>query len=200
MSHYYTDNKDLSSNKKHFTYYFDNEVFEFATDNGVFSKKTLDYGSYLLIKNVYKSNLGKMVLDLGCGWGPVGIILKRFNQDIDVVAVDVNSRAIELAQENADLNKVETKTYLCEDIESLNIKFDSVILNPPIRAGKKIIYNLYQKSFNVLNDGGILAIVIQKKQGAESSLTELKQIFKNVSILEKDSGYYVIQAIKQTTH
>lgn len=196
MSHYYTDNKELPSNKKQFTYYFDNEVFEFVTDNGVFSKKTLDYGSYLLIKNVYKSELGTNVLDLGCGWGPVGIILKRFNSNIDVSAVDVNSRAIELAKENSLLNKTETKTYLCEDIETLNIKFDSVIFNPPIRAGKKLIYSLYQKSFNVLNDNGKLVIVIQKKQGAQSSLDELKKIFNKVEILEKDSGYYIIQAIK----
>lgn len=196
MSHYYTDNKELSSNKKQFTYYFDNEVFEFVTDNGVFSKKTLDYGSYLLIKNVYKSELKTNVLDLGCGWGPVGIILKRFNPNINVVAVDVNSRAIELAKENSLLNKTETKTYLCEDIEALNIKFDSVIFNPPIRAGKKLIYNLYQKSFNVLNDEGKLVIVIQKKQGAESSFNKLKEIFNKVEILEKDSGYHIIQAIK----
>lgn len=196
MSHYYTDNKELPSNKKQFTYYFDNEVFEFVTDNGVFSKKTLDYGSYLLIKNVYKSELGTNVLDLGCGWGPVGIILKRFNSNINVSAVDVNSRAIELAKENSLLNKTETKTYLCEDIETLNIKFDSVIFNPPIRAGKKLIYTLYQKSFNVLNDNGKLVIVIQKKQGAQSSLDELKKIFNKVEILEKDSGYYIIQAIK----
>lgn len=196
MSHYYTDNKELSSNKKQFTYYFDNEVFEFVTDNGVFSKKTLDYGSYLLIKNVYKSDLGTNVLDLGCGWGPVGIILKRFNSNINVSAVDVNSRAVDLASENALINKTEIKTYLCEDIESLNIKFDSVILNPPIRAGKKIIYDLYQKSMNVLSDRGRLVIVIQKKQGAQSSFDELKKSFKEVTILEKDSGYYVIQAIK----
>jgi len=196
MSHYYTDNKDLASKKKDFTYYFDNEVFRFTTDIGTFSKDNVDFGSYLLIKNVYKRDLGKEVLDLGCGWGPVGIILKRFNPSLNLSLVDVNSRAILLAKENASNNKTDLNTYLCDDILSLNKDFDAVILNPPIRAGKKVIYELYSKSQRVLKENGSLYIVIQRKQGADSSITELKTHFKNVSVLDKDSGYYVIQAIK----
>lgn len=196
MPHYYTDNKELSSCKKQFTVFFEKESFEFVTDNGVFSKNSLDYGSYALLRNIYRSELGNTLLDLGCGWGPIGIILKHYNPSINVYAVDVNSRAVDLTRENALLNKMNINTYLCEDIETLNVSFDSVILNPPIRAGKKTIYNLYRKSFNVLNDNGKLIIVIQKKQGAESSLNELKKLFNNVEILEKDKGYYVIQAIK----
>ncbi len=196
MSHYYTDNKDLLSEKQQFDYYFDNEKFVFTTDNGVFSKKSVDYGSYVLIRTVYKSDLGHRVLDLGCGWGPVGIILKRFNPDIEVTAVDVNSRAVDLTKENAQLNGTLLNAYISEDIESLNLEFDSVILNPPIRAGKQVIYSLYQKSHAVLSDRGRLTIVIQKKQGALSSFKELENLFREVKVLEKDGGYHVIQAIK----
>ena len=149
MSHYYTDNSDLESKLKTFDYYFDNEQFKFTTDNGVFSKGNVDYGSYLLIKNTFRKALGKQVLDLGCGWGPIGIIIKRFNQDVDVTAVDINPRAIKLTCLNAIENKTLIKACLCTDILSLNLLFDSIILNPPIRAGKLVIYDLYDKAYQI---------------------------------------------------
>lgn len=196
MTHYYTDNSELASNRKQFNYYFDNENFTFTTDNGVFSKGGVDYGSYLLIKNTYKKELGKTVLDLGCGYGPIGIIVKRFNEDIELTSVDVNSRAVELTLVNSSLNKTKIKVCLCQDILTLNTLFDSIILNPPVRAGKVVIFDLYDKSYSCLNDGGSLYIVIQKKQGANSSINKLKELFKTINILDKDGGYFVIQAIK----
>lgn len=195
MTHYYTDNSDIASKRKEFDYYFDNEKFVFTTDNGVFSKDNVDYGSYLLIRNTYKRKLGSKVLDLGCGYGPVGIIIKRFN-DVNMYMVDVNSRAIELAKINCLNNKTNSNVCLCENIKTLNTTFDSIILNPPIRAGKVVIYDLYQKAFECLSDTGSLYIVIQKKQGANSSINELNKIFNKVEILDKDGGYLVIQAAK----
>ena len=196
MTHYYTDNSDLVSKRKTFDYYFDNEKFSFTTDNGVFSKDDVDYGSYLLIKNIYKRKLGKKLLDLGCGWGPIGIIVKRFNSDVDITLVDVNSRAIELANINALNNKTLVETYLCKDINTLNTLFDSIILNPPIRAGKVVVYDLYLKAYDVLKEEGSLYIVIQKKQGANSSINKLKELYKQVAVLDKSGGYLVIQAVK----
>ena len=196
MTHYYTDNSDLDSKRSSFDYYFDNEKFTFTTDIGVFSKSDVDYGSYLLIKNTYKRVLGNKLLDLGCGYGPIGIIIKRFNPDIDTTLVDVNSRAIELAKINGSLNKTKLNIHLCKDILTLNTLFDSIILNPPVRAGKVVIYDLYEKSYMSLNDGGSLYIVIQKKQGADSSIKKLNELFKEIKILDKDGGYRVIQAIK----
>ena len=196
MTHYYTDNSDLVSNRKTFDYYFDNEKFSFTTDNGVFSKDNVDYGSYLLIKNIYKRKLGKSILDLGCGWGPIGIIIKRFNSDANITLVDVNSRAIELANINASNNKTLVETYLCKDINTLNTLFDSIILNPPIRAGKVVVYDLYLKAYDVLKEEGSLYIVIQKKQGANSSINKLKELYKQVAVLDKSGGYLVIQAVK----
>ena len=196
MTHYYTDNSDLVSNRKTFDYYFDNEKFSFTTDNGVFSKDNVDYGSYLLIKNIYKRKLGRSILDLGCGWGPIGIIIKRFNGDANVTLVDINSRAIELANINALNNKTLVETCLCKDINTLNTLFDSIILNPPIRAGKVVVYDLYLKAHDVLEEDGSLYIVIQKKQGANSSINKLKELFKQVAVLDKDGGYLIIQAVK----
>lgn len=196
MSHYYTDNSQLASNPRSFDYYFDNEKFIFTTDNGVFCKENVDYGSYLLIKNTFRQALGNRLLDLGCGWGPVGIIIKRFNPDIEVTAVDVNSRAVELTNLNAVQNKTLIKACLCTDILTLNLLFDSIILNPPIRAGKVVIYNLYDKAYHTLRENGSLYIVIQKKQGASSSVNKLSELFKTVTVLDREGGYWVIQAIK----
>ena len=196
MTHYYTDNSELASNRRTFDYYFDNEKFTFATDNGVFSKGNVDYGSYLLIKNCYKKELGNKVLDLGCGYGPIGIIVKRFNDNVEMVCVDVNSRAVELAEYNGSLNKAKLKVHLCKDILTLNTLFDSIILNPPVRAGKVVVYDLYEKSYRCLNEGGSLYIVIQKKQGAMSSINKLNELFKVTNILDKDGGYWIIQAVK----
>lgn len=196
MSHYYTDNSEMTSNPRSFDYYFDNEKFIFTTDNGVFCKENVDYGSYLLIKNTFRQALGNKLLDLGCGWGPVGIIIKRFNPDIEVTAVDVNSRAVELTNLNAVQNKTLIKACLCTDILNLNLLFDSIILNPPIRAGKVVIYDLYDKAYHTLRENGSLYIVIQKKQGASSSVNKLSELFKTVTVLDREGGYWVIQAIK----
>ena len=192
MTHYYTDNSDLLSNKREFDYYFDNEVFRFTTDNGVFSKGNVDYGSYILIKTIYKRNLGNSFLDLGSGYGPIGIIIKHFNTDIDVEMVDVNSRATDLAKLNCQNNNTDIKVHLCENILELEHNFDTISLNPPIRAGKKVIYDLYEKSRDKLNDNGHLYIVIRKAQGANSSISKLETLFNNVVVINKDSGYYVI--------
>ena len=192
MTHYYTDNSNLASNKREFDYYFDNEVFRFTTDNGVFSKGNVDYGSYILIKTIYKLDLGKSLLDLGSGYGPIGIVLKRFNPNVDIEMVDVNSRATELAILNCNNNKTDIKVHLCENILELDHNFDTITLNPPIRAGKKVIYDLYDKSKEKLNDNGHLYIVIRKAQGALSSISKLETLFKEVVVINKDSGYYII--------
>ena len=192
MTHYYTDNNNLVSNKREFDYYFDNEVLRFTTDHGVFSKGGVDYGSYILIKTIYKKSLGNTLLDLGSGYGPIGIILKRFNPNVEIEMVDVNSRATDLAKLNCQNNNTDIKVYLCENILELAHNYDVITLNPPIRAGKKIIYDLYEKSKMKLNDNGHLYIVIRKAQGANSSISKLETLFKQVVVINKDSGYYVI--------
>ena len=196
MTHYFTDNTELRSNPKSFNYQFENEEFIFTTDIGVFSKGEVDFGSYLLIKSVYKKALGNSCLDLGSGFGPIGIIVKRFNPQLEMDAVDVNSRAVDLTGLNASNNNTTINAYKTEDILSLHKRYDTILLNPPIRAGKAIIYSLYEKSYAILNEGGSLYIVIRKKQGADSSFIKLFDIFNKVEVIAKAKGYEVIQAIK----
>lgn len=196
MTHYYTDNALLKSEPKEIEFKFDNEEFVFTTDNGVFSKDEVDYGSYLLLKCVNQRPLGTEILDLGCGYGPIGIILARFHPSARIDLVDVNSRATELARKNGLKNKVNINVYQTDDICTLNKQFDTVILNPPIRAGKQVIFSLYEKANTVLKTGGSLYIVIQKKHGAKSSFDKLQKLFTEVNMLDRVNGHWLIKAIK----
>ncbi len=197
MSHYYTNDQNLPSKEVSFEYFYEGERFVFYTDYGVFSKTQVDYGTYLLINEVRKHSLGSSVLDLGCGYGVIGIILSRLSPTIsNMVMVDVNKRALSLAKKNCDTNKVKAKIVLSDDIRTLKDKFTSVILNPPIRAGKQVIFALYQKARDVLDDGGSLFIVIQKKHGAASTEKELKNLFNEVRVLDKVNGHWLFEARK----
>ena len=197
MTHYYTDNKDLDSRPREFDYYFDNETFRFTTDIGVFSKGGIDRGSQILLKTIYKRDLGSQLLYLGSGYGPIGIVLKRFQPQLQVEMAEVNSRAVELSILNNRNNHTEDiKVHLCEDILTLDHSFDTIVLNPPIRAGKTVIYGLYEKAHEMLNENGHLYIVIRKAQGAMSSMKKLETLFENVTVIEKDKGYLVIDSRK----
>lgn len=194
MNHYYTDNKDLISEQKEFDFYFDNEVFHFTTDHGVFSKDNVDFGSYVLIKSIYKKDLGNSLLDLGSGYGPIGIILKRFNPDLSVEMVEVNSRAVDLSILNIRKNDMDIKVHLSDDILELDHRFDTIVLNPPIRAGKAVIYDLYEKSKMMLNENGHFYIVIKKAHGADSSRKKLETLFDHVDTVETRKGYMVFDS------
>lgn len=196
MSHYYTDNKNLKSNPKTFEYVFDNEVFKFTTDHGVFSMDHVDFGTHVLLKAIYRKALGNKILDLGCGFGPIAIIIGRFHKDALIDMVDVNTRALELCQANALQNCISATAYLTDNILSLNKQYNTVILNPPIRAGKSLIFDLYAKAHEVLEEDGHLYIVILKRQGAQSSLNKLLELFRSVQVIAKDGGYWIIEAQK----
>ena len=196
MSHYFINDDDLKENRQSFDYTFNNESFHFIADNGVFSKGHVDFGSYLLIKEVVRFPLGERALDLGCGFGVIGIILKRFHPETAMDAVDINSRAVELTRINATDNHEDIQCILTSDITLLNRKYHSIILNPPIHAGKAQVFDLYEKAWDCLEEKGHFYIVIKKKHGAESSLKKLKDLFNDAEILHKEAGYWVIRAEK----
>ena len=162
----------------------------------MFSKGGIDFGSNLLLKNVNIEN-AKKILDVGCGYGTIGLSLAATNNDIEVSMVDVNLRAIELSLRAAEYNSIKNvKIFESNMYEKIDEKFDLIITNPPIRAGKKIVYGIILDSVNYLNDGGKLWCVIQKKQGAPSALKALSTVFSKVEIVESDKGYCIIKATK----
>ncbi|WP_341830602.1 class I SAM-dependent methyltransferase [Streptococcus castoreus] len=171
-----------------------NYPFTFLTDSGVFSKKMIDFGSQVLL-NTLDFSRNERVLDLGCGYGPLGISLAKV-QGVQATLVDINNRAVDLARKNASNNQVEVAIFQSNIYENVNGQFEHIISNPPIRAGKKVVHEIIEKSIDFLVDEGDLTIVIQKKQGAPSAKEKMATIFGNVEIMKKDKGYYVLRSRK----
>ncbi len=195
MNHYYTKNNTLDSKEKDIYFKIHEKSFHFITDNGVFSRSGLDFGSRLLIEYVLDIPANN-VLDLGCGYGPIGIIYKDYNKESKVTLIDINDRATELSVKNAKLNNQEVLVLNNDGFSELNAIFDLIITNPPIRTGKKIIYHLFLESYNHLETNGRLIFVINKKHGALSAIKYCEDIYKKVNVMNKKSGYYIIECIK----
>lgn len=192
---YYEDNQDLSHDFQTLTVELLGQSMRFKTDRGVFSKNGIDYGSRVLLEN-YQPESAKSLLDVGCGYGTLGLTLaKKF--DLGVTMVDVNSRALDLCRQNAIDNAVSnSKIELSNIYESVSEKYDAIISNPPIRAGKEVVHEILAGAFGHLNDGGHLTIVIQKKQGAPSARKKMEEVFGNCQLVARDKGYFILRSYK----
>lgn len=197
MSHYYLNDDNLKDNIKTIEFELFNHKFTFKTNAGVFSKDRLDFGSKLLIESVKINENIKSVADIGAGYGPIGITLASLNPNIDFHLYEINKKAVSLANYNKELNGV-TNVFVYENnaLDDVTKTFDLIVTNPPIRAGKDIVFKFYEQAFNSLNSKGLLYVVIQKKQGAQSSFQKLLELFENVTITTKKSGYWIIEAKK----
>lgn len=190
MSHYFIDDKNLVSQIKTFDININGTTFIFNTDNGVFSKGELDFGTSLLINNVLKLDIKGDILDLGCGYGPIGIVLRKI-KNTNVTMSDVNSRAIHLSKMNAKKNNVLVNVVNSDGYENIEEKFNYIISNPPIRVGKKKLYELLISSKNHLNKNGELIIVVRKEQGALSLIKDMN-VYYNVKVIDKVKGFFII--------
>lgn len=198
MSHYFTKNPvDVVSNKREITFVVSGTEYHFLSDHGVFSKQGLDFGTRLLLESLVLER-GQKVLDLGCGYGPIGIVLALRDQ-AEVVMSDVNQRALELASLNAKNHHISVKTIESNGFEQIDGLFDWIVTNPPIRAGKQVIYEMFRQSKHFLKPNGRLVLVIRKDQGALSAKAELETIYPKITILAKKSGYFVFECRLQLT-
>lgn len=193
MSHYFTNEDVKSELRKTSVKVFDKE-FIFNTDNGVFSKRGLDFGSRTLINTILeKEKLSGTVLDIGCGYGVIGIILSSFF-DIDVDMVDVNKRALHLTEMNIKENKVSCNCFYSDIYENVTKKYNAIVTNPPIRVGKEILYKFLFEASNYLVPGGALYFVVNKDQGAKSTIKDLEKV-ASVEVLEKYKGFFIIKCV-----
>lgn len=168
------------------------------TDQGVFSKREVDFGSRLLIETFEEPAVEGGFLDVGCGYGPIGLAIAKSFPNRTVEMVDINERAIELAKRNQQLNHIDNVVIYESDLfESVGDKmFAAILTNPPIRAGKKVVHSIFEQSASHLVPNGELWVVIQKKQGAPSTLEKLQSLFPEVEVVAKKKGYYIIKAKK----
>lgn len=192
--HYYT----VNPNSAHDEWTIKATVFEneltFTTDAGVFSRDGLDKGTLIMLNSL--PELSGRILDLGCGWGAVGVSLGKKYPGLDILMTDINQRAVDLSKRNLSANHVcNAKVVQGDAFENVDGLFDSIITNPPIRAGKNVIYSMFDQARNHLVPGGSLYIVIRKQQGAPSALKYLSSIYSSVETIERESGFHVIRAI-----
>lgn len=193
MAHYFTNEENLKSEIEKVNAVIHNITFYFYTDNGVFSKGELDFGTELLLKTFkYNDSSVKSLLDIGCGCGPIGIYASKLGFLVDMS--DINKRAIHLSkislkEQNLSANVLESDAY-----SNINKKYDYIVSNPPIRVGKDKLYEIVMNAKNYLNSSGELWIVVRKKQGASSLVRDMKSVYKNVCIIEKKKGFFIIKA------
>ncbi len=197
MEHYFTNSNNLKSEIKEFKVKLSDKEFTFKTDNGVFSKGELDYGTYLLLTNVLKLNIKGNVLDLGCGYGALGIVLAKLN-DVKVTMIDVNKRALHLTKMNAHNNEVQVQVFESDGVSTIQDDFDYIVTNPPIRVGKIKLYELISDALKCLKKNGELFLVIRKEQGAKSFINDFSEKAQ-IKIIDKNKGFYIL-SLKVSTN
>ena len=195
MGHYFENNPPETIKEYTITYTLQGRSFSLIASSGIFAKKDLDAGSRLLINVLLQDTLTGTCLDLGCGYGPVGLTLASLNPNLTLTLADVNDRAVIDARHNAQrLGLTNLQILTSDGFQELTQNFDVIAFNPPIRAGKKTIYRLYQEAKQHLNPNGSFYIVIRKDKGAESPETYLLTLFSKVLRRDRDKGYLVFIA------
>jgi 16S rRNA (guanine1207-N2)-methyltransferase len=195
--HYYTNRPRAEHDERQFTFDLRGYPLRFITDAGVFSRDRVDFGSVLLIETMEISR-DAAVLDVGCGYGPIGLTAARLADQGRVTMIDVNERAVELARRNAEINGIRNVDIRVSDLYSAvqGERFDVILTNPPIRAGKETVHRIFTEGYERLREGGELWVVIQKKQGAPSALKKLQETYGQVEEVERSKGYHIFRAVR----
>ena len=191
MAHYFENDDKVKTNEMTHQVKIRNLDLSFITDHGVFSKKGLDFGTRTLLESSPIEQMNGSILDFGCGYGPIGIFLKKYNQNFLIHMIDINKRSLNLALKNAILNDVVVNIYESDMYQNVSTKFDYIVTNPPIRVGKKILYEILLQAKKHLKVGGKIYFVIHKDQGAKSVMKDMKNEYE-VTLITKNKGFYVI--------
>lgn len=198
MSHYYDQEPQSASKERTIQFEIYGKKISLVADNGVFSKNRVDEGSLYFLKTILPLNLGKKILDIGCGYGTIGLTIALLKDEASVDLADINTRALALCEMNARNLDIKDRVKIINSDVYSNIKdqYESIVVNPPIRAGKIVTYAMYEGAKQRLIDGGCLYVVIRKAQGAESASKYIEELFGNVEMLGRHKGYHVYRAMK----
>lgn len=198
-NHYYSKTSTTPLQTQQIEHKIAGHLYKFKTASAVFSKDAVDFGSHFLIDYMLTEPLhNKDLLDVGCGYGPIGIVLAHQFSELNVNMVDVNQRALMIARQNIDSYHLSQRAtvFASDCLQAVSGQYDYIVTNPPIRAGKAVVHQIFKDSYQHLKSGGQLVVVIQKKQGAPSAQRFIESVFGNCTIVKKRAGYYLLKAMK----
>ncbi|MCL1881866.1 MAG: methyltransferase [Oscillospiraceae bacterium] len=193
-NHYFIENESLKSQTRIINYEFGGKSFKFKTHDGVFSKEHVDHATDILLNTIPPLEENSTLLDMGCGYGSIGIVLAK-SYNLTLTQCDINPATVELTRYNSKLNGVTSNIFVSDCFENVSERFDTIVINPPIHAGKAVTYEMYEKSLKHLTLNGKLYVVTFKKHGAESTITKLRNVFNNCETIYKKKGIYVLECI-----
>lgn len=198
--HYYTEQPQSDIKEHKFQYQIKGNTLDFTSVSGVFAfGGRVDKASELLIKNFKPSNTVPSVLDVGCGFGPIALFIKARYLTLDVVAVDINERALEYARRNAADNRIAITVLKSDLYEALgNRAFGDIVSNPPIAAGKAVNTRLIHEAYHHLVPGGALQLVAFHNKGGETLKKIMLETFGNAEDIEKSGGIRVYRSVKSS--
>jgi 16S rRNA (guanine1207-N2)-methyltransferase len=197
---YFENNEDLGHDIQSYETVIFDKQFKFTTDSGVFSRGNLDFGTRVMLEALDLDSLPEGdILDLGAGYGPVGVIMGTVLPDRHIYGVDISERAIGLAKQNAANNHVDNVKFAVSDVYADVDKKDFAVIltNPPVRAGKETVHHFMSEAIHYLKPGGEIYVVLQKKQGAPSAMKKLEEVFGNVAEIERRKGYWILRSVKE---
>jgi 16S rRNA (guanine1207-N2)-methyltransferase len=191
--HYFTETPESSHKPLRFQATYRSHTLNFQTDSGVFSRTEIDKGSAALLQQIPEILSGE-VLDMGCGYGAIGLCLKRHSPGCRLTMTDINARAVALARANAAANGIDADVLQGDGFAAVpSRKFGLIVMNPPIRAGKQVVYRMFADAANALTEHGAFMLVVRKQQGASSAVAYLQTLFGTVEILARKGGFWVVR-------
>ncbi|MEM2150755.1 MAG: class I SAM-dependent methyltransferase [Candidatus Bathyarchaeia archaeon] len=196
--HYFTPEPKSKPELRLISAYLRGRRFQFLTSAGVFSKNRVDLGTRVLVKHMILPDRG-YILDIGCGYGVIGIVAAASNPNIHVVMVDINRRAVNLAKRNIKINGVINAEARCGNLYEpvKGMVFECILSNPPISAGLATVKAIVAEAPKYMSDGGTLQVVVKSKVGRERFTQMLKETFGNFTVIARESGYRVLMAEKK---
>ncbi len=192
--HYFTKKPTSAPKPRLLRVFINGKEIQLKTSSGIFSPRRVDYATVLLIENM---RVGEKVLDLGCGYGPIGIAVAVSKPKCSVTMVEINERAAELSRENISLNRVFNARVVESDFfkELEGEKFDTILMNPPMAAGLKTLFDVIAECKEHLEANGTLQIVARHGKGGERVSARMEEVFGNVETVAKGGGFRVYMSV-----